>query len=155
MHCQVPKACTSMSSLLFHITADSNWKQLKRTLSWNQFHLCYLITHICWRYLQLRTWELWQATVFFHVRLYCFDQSLLYSFHYGCYRFSRCDFCCSLLLILFEAAIFWPHTRVCCSGDPYWANAPHVTIVVYLLTVDWFFSWFWDVLPDIFLTSHF
>lgn len=42
-----PKARTSMSSLLFQITATSNWKQLKKALSWNYFHFCDSLTHIC------------------------------------------------------------------------------------------------------------
>lgn len=64
IHLEVPKAWTSMSSLLFQITADSNWKQLKKALSWNRFLLCDSLPQVCRRYLQLLTRELWQATVF-------------------------------------------------------------------------------------------
>lgn len=52
---KVPDTCTSVSSLLFLIIAASNWKQLKKALSWNHFHLYDSLIHICERYLQLHS----------------------------------------------------------------------------------------------------
>lgn len=138
-----------MSSLLFQITAASNWKQLKKAVSWNHFHLCDSLTHICWRYLQLLSKlvrSLWQTTMFpcsivpFLINLTC-----IHITYFSCYRFPSVvisvyyplllSAICYMQQHLYLKVIFCLHTHVCCCGDPLRSTVIYFTTVAQLFVV--------------------